>query len=88
MNGGPHADSRNCTWQLFPQVLDHFSAGVLQESTPTTWNQRVCVYDKYWGGPGDPIFFYTGNESPVEEYINNTGTKCLIMNPGSMGSPA
>lgn len=47
--------------------------------------QRYCLYDKWWttakrGGfdvktdetPG-PIFFYTGNESPVEEYINNTG---------------
>lgn len=40
-----------------------------------TYMERLCVYDGYWGGAdsGAPVFFYTGNESPVEEYVNNSG---------------
>jgi lysosomal Pro-X carboxypeptidase len=68
----------NCTWGYFPQKIDHFG------DTPGTFPQRYCMYTKWWGtataggfkaaadAPG-PILFYTGNESPVEEYINNTG---------------
>ena len=71
----------NCTWGLFQQRVDHFG------TSNRTFPQRYCMYDKWWGtaemggfryargdekAPG-PIFFYTGNESPVEEYINNTG---------------
>ena len=68
----------NCTWRNFTQKVDHFG------NAPGTFPQRLCVYSKWWtsaarGGfeaaasaPG-PIFFYTGNESPVEEYVNNTG---------------
>lgn len=68
----------NCTWRTFDQKVDHFG------DNSATWPQRYCMYSKYWktakdGGfnaskdaPG-PILFYTGNESPVEEYINNTG---------------
>eukprot|EP00928_Gymnodinium_smaydae_P035129 TRINITY_DN24779_c0_g3_i1.p1 TRINITY_DN24779_c0_g3~~TRINITY_DN24779_c0_g3_i1.p1 ORF type:complete len:667 (+),score=86.42 TRINITY_DN24779_c0_g3_i1:26-2026(+) len=72
----------NCTWRLFHQKLDHFG------SAPGTFPQRLCIYDGWWrrasaaqgdspfrapeGAPG-PILFYTGNESPIEEYINNTG---------------
>ena len=68
----------NCTWQNFTQAIDHFGdAG--------TFPQRLCLYDKWWrpGGAGGrfraaadapgPILFYTGNESPVDEYVNNTG---------------
>ena len=68
----------NCTWTNFTQRLDHFG------DASGTFPQRVCVFDKWWkpaarsgfsaqaGAPG-PILFYTGNESPVEEYVNNTG---------------
>ncbi|CAJ1420746.1 unnamed protein product [Effrenium voratum] len=67
----------NCTWQSFRQQIDHFG------SKKGTFPQRVCIYSRWWkdasqsgfnasGSPG-PIFFYTGNESPVEQYINNTG---------------
>ncbi len=39
-----------------------------------SFRQRICVYDGYWRAHNsDPVFFYTGNESPVEEYVNNTG---------------
>jgi hypothetical protein len=90
----------NCTWGTFNQTLDHFGAA------PGTFPQRYCVYSNWWrdatyGGfqapahaPG-PIFFYTGNESPVEEYINvsparvrpqpvpNGGARC---GPGMRGA--
>jgi hypothetical protein len=68
----------NCTWGYYQQKIDHFG-----EQTGT-FPQRYCIYSKWWataadggfkaasGAPG-PILFYTGNESPVEEYINNTG---------------
>ena len=68
----------NCTWQNFTQAVDHFGGAA------GTFPQRLCLYDKWWkraskGGfkaPADapgPILFYTGNESPVDEYVNNTG---------------
>lgn len=68
----------NCTWDMFEQKLDHFGR------VPGSFPQRLCIYSKWWreaseagfeaasGSPG-PILFYTGNESPLEEYINNTG---------------
>eukprot|EP00929_Paragymnodinium_shiwhaense_P013284 TRINITY_DN121148_c0_g1_i1.p1 TRINITY_DN121148_c0_g1~~TRINITY_DN121148_c0_g1_i1.p1 ORF type:complete len:665 (-),score=116.57 TRINITY_DN121148_c0_g1_i1:31-2025(-) len=68
----------NCTWKIFHQPIDHFG------TKTGTFPQRYCVYDKWWkdaaaggfkaadGAPG-PILFYTGNESPLEEYVNNTG---------------
>jgi len=53
--------------------LDHFH--VPAEHSPT-YQQRYCVYDEYvetGSKKPAPIFFYTGNESPLEQYINNTG---------------
>ena len=63
--------SANCTWLYFTQKLDHFSPGV----TSSTYNERVCIYSKFVTSDtkNPPILFYTGNESPVEEYVNNTG---------------
>jgi len=72
----PRPSIVNCTWRLYDQPLDHFG------TAPGTFQQRVCLYSSFWGtareagfdadGPA-PIFFYTGNESPLEEYVNNTG---------------
>jgi len=71
------ASTANCTWKYITQPLDHFG------STPHTFQERYCIYDKFWaeaqhgGFSGTdemaPIFFYTGNESPIEPYVNNTG---------------
>ena len=67
-----HPSTVNCTWKYFSQPLDHFSPGVTGEAA--SFQQRYCIYDKYFSGqPDAPVLFYTGNESPVEEYINGTG---------------
>eukprot|EP00438_Fugacium_kawagutii_P019575 Skav228159 [mRNA] locus=scaffold439:49962:53257:+ [translate_table: standard] len=58
--------------------VDHFG------TDQGTFSQRLCIYDKWWrnatlsgfkarGTAAGPIFFYTGNESPVDEYVNQTG---------------
>jgi lysosomal Pro-X carboxypeptidase len=45
----------------------------------TVWKQRYFVCDGSWqkpskdGAEGGPIFFYCGNEAPVELYLNATG---------------
>ena len=61
----------NCTWTFYDMPVDHFG------KAPGTFKQRVCIYDKYHqkgdDNDDDLMFFYTGNESPVEEYVNNTG---------------
>ena len=69
----------NCTWRTFEQQIDHFGS-----NSKGTFPQRYCLYSSWWrnassagfdapGAAPGPIFFYTGNESPVEEYVNNTG---------------
>ncbi|KAH8060319.1 dipeptidyl-peptidase [Aureococcus anophagefferens] len=62
--------SENCTWRVFNQTLDHFAVG----SNPARFGQRLCLYDGFVTGAAPRmVWFYTGNESPVEEYVNNTG---------------
>lgn len=59
----------NCTWHYIEQPLSHF-----ERANRGFYKQRVCVYDGYWTAhQQQPVFFYTGNESPVEEYVDNTG---------------
>ena len=59
---------------VFNQTLDHFARGATR-GQGETFAQRLCVYDGFVSEAGRPplVFFYTGNESPVEEYVNNTG---------------
>jgi lysosomal Pro-X carboxypeptidase len=71
----PRPSTANCTWGTFDQQIDHFGG-----TSAKTFPQRYCLYDKWWGtaaeggfkaaasAPG-PILFYTGNESPVEECV-------------------
>lgn len=61
--------SADCSWVYIEQPLSHFERG-----NNGTYTQRLCVYSNYWKpNQALPIFLYTGNESPVEEYVNNTG---------------
>ena len=62
----------NCTWRYFNQSLDHFSPGATA-GHGATFQQRLCINEDSFAGEGSPILFYTGNESPVDEYVNNTG---------------
>ena len=65
-----HPNSLNCTWKYIEQPISHFARG----ASSSTYQQRLCIYDGYWKPNQNlPIFLYTGNESPVEEYVNNTG---------------
>jgi len=58
--------------------MDHFGGA------SGTFQQRYCLYDQFWReahkssfdarqDDKGPMFFYTGNESPLEEYVNATG---------------
>jgi len=68
---GGYPSTINCTWDFIQQPLSHFERGVAEK----TFKQRLCIYRGFLkeGNTPQPIFLYTGNESPVEEYVNNTG---------------
>jgi hypothetical protein len=59
----------NCTWKYITQPLDHFGA------TSHTYQERYCIYDKFWSkakqagfasGQNEmaPIFFTLGMSLP------------------------
>ena len=53
----------------FASPVDHFNS-----QDERTFQQRCLVNDTvYKRGSGAPIFFYTGNEGPIEEFCDNTG---------------
>ena len=65
----------NMTCDFLTQPLNHF---FLPRDRSPTFRQRFCVYDGFVIAHGRsnasaPMFLYTGNESPLPEYINNTG---------------
>jgi lysosomal Pro-X carboxypeptidase len=58
-------DDMDC--DFMSQPLNHF-----QTNSPT-YLQRYCIFDNFTQSSSSPILFYTGNESPIEQYINQTG---------------
>lgn len=52
----------------FRTKLDHFAF-----HNNKTFEIRYMVADQYWDHSGGPIFFYTGNEDEVENFVVNTG---------------
>ena len=68
------------TCYFYEQPLNHFD---LPRSKSGTFQQRYCVSNEFVsnsttnddtnGDSTTPIFFYTGNESPLEAYIQHTG---------------
>ncbi|CAB9510327.1 Lysosomal Pro-X carboxypeptidase [Seminavis robusta] len=64
-----HIGDMEC--HFLEQPLNHFH--VPKEESPT-YRQRYCIYNKFVVMTSTaPVFFYTGNESPLEQYINHTG---------------
>lgn len=62
---------KNMTCDFFTQPLNHF----VPRGRSPSYQQRYCVYNEFAmnNTSTSPILFYTGNESPVEQYINHTG---------------
>lgn len=60
--------SNKCDLREFILPIDHYSFS----SEKRTYKERVfvCSYHYEVGGP---LLFYTGNESPVDVYVENTG---------------
>ena len=53
----------------FNQTLNHFDP-----QDTRTFVQRYLVYDNDWDqSKTSPIFFYAGNEGPIDAFYNNTG---------------
>ena len=58
----------DCKWRWYTQRLDHFR---WSHETPT-FEQRYFICDAHWKHKG-PIFFYAGNEGPLEGYLQSAG---------------
>lgn len=70
-NREPPCTMANMTCSFFQQPLNHFD---LPRNQSGFYQQRYCYYDKFASASASaPVFFYTGNESPLDEYINHTG---------------
>mmetsp|Transcript_44411 Transcript_44411/g.121026 ORF Transcript_44411/g.121026 Transcript_44411/m.121026 type:complete len:469 (+) Transcript_44411:70-1476(+) len=65
----------NCTERWATVEANHFvwAAPVDGADYDDTFAMRYFTNTEYWGGPGYPIWFYTGNEANVEQYVNATG---------------
>ena len=46
----------------YDQIVDHFN----WHTAPETFKQRYLVYDGYFHKSKNRIFFYTGNEGPID----------------------
>ncbi|XP_048773904.2 dipeptidyl peptidase 2-like isoform X1 [Ostrea edulis] len=52
------------------QYVDHYNLVSFGERT---FKERYLVQDKWWKPGVGPIFFYTGNEGPIDTFWDNTG---------------
>lgn len=56
---------------FLPQV-DHFSY-----TNNDTFELKYLINDTYWDVNKGPIFFYAGNEAPIEDFSDNTVSFCF-----------
>lgn len=52
---------------LYIYQVDHFSF-----TNNDTFKLKYLLNDTYWDVVDGPIFFYTGNEGPIEDFCENT----------------
>lgn len=75
----------NLTCDYFTQPLNHFD---LPRNASGVYQQRFCYTNMFLTDPNNihraPVLLYTGNESPLEEYINHTGL--LWQSAGPLGA--
>eukprot|EP01063_Lacrimia_lanifica_P013700 TRINITY_DN20317_c0_g1_i1.p2 TRINITY_DN20317_c0_g1~~TRINITY_DN20317_c0_g1_i1.p2 ORF type:complete len:485 (+),score=212.62 TRINITY_DN20317_c0_g1_i1:54-1508(+) len=69
--GAAAAPIDHCTEHFYTQKVDHF--GYRQDAYFQTFQQRYFVCGEAAWAPGQPIFFYLGNEADVSLYIKHTG---------------
>ncbi|KAH9364093.1 hypothetical protein HPB48_012991 [Haemaphysalis longicornis] len=68
VEGAPKKNPISFKHYNFTTKIDHFSY-----RNDDTFQLRYVVGDEHWNRKGGPIFFYAGNEAPVEAFIYNTG---------------
>ncbi|XP_033111477.1 dipeptidyl peptidase 2-like, partial [Anneissia japonica] len=56
--------------KYFDQTIDHFNFASYGSQT---FKQKYLYNDSYWDKENGPIFFYTGNEGPIEGFLQNSG---------------
>lgn len=71
----------DCKEQWYTQRLDHFRWA--RQIDQPTFQQRYIVCDAHWANKG-PIFFYAGNEGPLEGYVKSAGL--MFENRGQHGA--
>ena len=54
-------------------TVDHFHWQSEASGAAGSFRQRYYTMDQHWERESGPILFYTGNEAPIEEFIENTG---------------
>ena len=85
----PQPSTQNCTWKFYSQPLSHFSEGSTVNGNASFSQRVCIVDEYWTAPSAEllradgaqsaaaalkgPILFYTGNESPIDEYVNNTG---------------
>lgn len=63
----------NCTELWYTQTIDHFSWAAPPMGSYTYQQRYFICSNSTWKQNGGAIFFYNGNEGPVDLYVNNTG---------------
>ncbi|XP_071947169.1 dipeptidyl peptidase 2-like [Antedon mediterranea] len=56
--------------KYYDQTIDHFNFASYGSQT---FKQKYLYNDTYWDRSNGPIFFYTGNEGPIEGFLQNSG---------------